>query len=492
MATLADLWRSLLPTARPVGPVAEESAAIAWVRVLKPRVPAFDALDPGDLAIVPSAALAVVAPTRDDLATLVAALAGAPASGVVIATDPESAEAGELLVTALAEARLPALVAAVDPASLERQAIGFLVNRRAELDRQAADLERQIERLALAGRGADDLAAAIGAFLGRAVVIERRRGEPLAIHAPADRPADAALVARYHARPAAVPLRVSLPGGDGRPAGALVLLGDGVGERERVVCDRISTLLALELSRVAPGAGTFGGRADALPAAGPPWVVLVARQDAEGPTPASLERREELRREVRLVAAGDRLALRGGPESLELRAVAAALPDDPLGHLLAARIGAILERTVAVSQPFAEVSGRPLAEADARATLEAAERLPDPPAVARADRLAAYRLLGGLPGLPDGLRQARLLLDPLLVGGPAARRRRLDTLRAVLDREIGVGAAAALGVHRNTVAYRMRRMEQLAGWDLRDPDLRLALAVAVRIVQDAQSSESPS
>jgi DNA-binding PucR family transcriptional regulator len=47
--------------------------------------------------------------------------------------------------------------------------------------------------------------------------------------------------------------------------------------------------------------------------------------------------------------------------------------------------------------------------------------------------------------------------------------------------------ASALGVHRNTVTYRVRRIEELAGWDLRDPELRLALAVAVRIVQSAQS-----
>jgi DNA-binding PucR family transcriptional regulator len=44
-----------------------------------------------------------------------------------------------------------------------------------------------------------------------------------------------------------------------------------------------------------------------------------------------------------------------------------------------------------------------------------------------------------------------------------------------------------LGVHRNTVAYRVRRIESLGGWDLQDPELRLSLAIAVRIVQEAQS-----
>jgi purine catabolism regulator len=47
-------------------------------------------------------------------------------------------------------------------------------------------------------------------------------------------------------------------------------------------------------------------------------------------------------------------------------------------------------------------------------------------------------------------------------------------------------AATSLGVHRNTVAYRVARLEELADWDLTDPDLRFALELAVRIVQNAQ------
>ena len=38
----------------------------------------------------------------------------------------------------------------------------------------------------------------------------------------------------------------------------------------------------------------------------------------------------------------------------------------------------------------------------------------------------------------------------------------------------------------NTIAYRVARLEQLAKWDLGDPDLRFTLALAARLVQDAQ------
>ena len=55
---------------------------------------------------------------------------------------------------------------------------------------------------------------------------------------------------------------------------------------------------------------------------------------------------------------------------------------------------------------------------------------------------------------------------------------------ALLDHPGLAEAAASLGVHRNTVAYRLRRIEELTGWSLADPDLRFPLALALRLVQD--------
>nr|MBA2382124.1 helix-turn-helix domain-containing protein [Chloroflexota bacterium] len=144
----------------------------------------------------------------------------------------------------------------------------------------------------------------------------------------------------------------------------------------------------------------------------------------------------------------------------------------------------LLGRLVAVSRPFDANPSRSSAESEARATLEAAEALADPPTVARSDRLPAYRLLGNLYNLPDGRRQARALLAPLLLGRADVRRERLATLRAVLDQPGMAEAADVLGVHRNTVAYRIRRIEAVTGWRVSDPELKLALALAVRLVQD--------
>jgi purine catabolism regulator len=178
------------------------------------------------------------------------------------------------------------------------------------------------------------------------------------------------------------------------------------------------------------------------------------------------------------------MALRGDSDSLEVRAVVAGDAADAIS--LAERIGELIGRSAAVSRAFSTPADRPAAEAEARATLEAALSLERPPRLARADRLAIYRMLGAMHKLPDGRQLALAVLAPVLDARPDVRRERVETLRAILGHG-GVGeAAAALGVHRNTVAYRLRRIEAATGWQLSDPELRLPLAVALEFVREEQ------
>ena len=256
-------------------------------------------------------------------------------------------------------------------------------------------------------------------------MIEGRRGDAIVVHAPADVPESAAAVARYLARPADVALRIAIPApaGDDGAGGRLVLLGDDApGELERIVAERVTAVLALELARdAAVRSAHEASRRDPLPADGPPWVLLLARQGGlEGDESAGnaqvIAGRDAQRAELRSLLSPQRVTLRGTSESLELRLVAAAPDDDPDGRVIAERVAAFIGRTVAVSRPFSEASGRPAAEAAARSTLEAAEGLEDPPRIARAELVSAYHLLGNLHNLPDGLRQARDLLAPILSG----------------------------------------------------------------------------
>lgn len=495
MATLGELQQALLPDARVLGAprLTRERAArvVDWVRLMKPRVPAFEALDPGDLAVIPAAALAAVASVPSGTQDLVAALARARIPGVLLVGGEAGGSAFATLATAAIELGLTVLrVDRDDPVALERSVIGFLVNQRAELDRQAEDLQRDLARLALRGHGLDALAAAVGAALGRGVAIEGPHGDRLALHVPADRPDAAAAVTRYLARPSNVAMRTEIPAAadEASGGGALVLLGaDPANEFERIAAERIVPLLALELARAdaVRQAREETRRADPLPTEGPPWVVLLAGQGA-ATGPGAIAAREAVRAGIRQLLPASRVTLRGTAESLELRIVAAATPDDPAGLGTAMRVAEFIGRPVALSGAFVEAGSRPAAEAATRATLEAGEMLHPTPSVLRTERLPAYLLLGNLHNLPDGLRDARDLLAPILSGPDTTQAMRLDTLRAVLESPSLGDAAGRLGVHRNTIGYRVERLEALGEWDLSDADLRFALEIAVRLVQDAQ------
>lgn len=493
MASLEELRRAVFPLAAPASTIrpSEVGPDVVWVRVLKSRVPAFDALEPGDLALLPETALRALAAGGVEPGSIVEALARSRAAGALLVGDDAPDPAAEAALRRAAEVGLPAWrLAPADPGEVERSVIGYLVNARAELERRAADLEARLGTAALQGRDLAALAAIVAGFLGRAVAIEGPRGGAAAVHAPDTVPGAAAHAARYLANRRQVVLRTALPGG-----GAIAVLGDPPpSELERVASERVAALLALELGRDAAGGGSGDARGrareDILPGDGPPWVALMGRQLVAG-AESGLDERERLRARIVRLAPGRRLRLRGDAGSLELRLVAATTAADPLGLLIAGRVAAIVERVVAVSRPFERAEDRPLAEQEARTTLEAVDSggsalRSGHDLVVRADRLPAYRLLGGLHNLPDGLRQARALLAPLLVGRPAVQRERLATLGAVLERPGLAEAASALGIHRNTLAYRIGRIEALGGWRLDDPELRFVLALAVRLVHDAQ------
>lgn len=491
MPTLGELQLAIFPTAVRLAPAdaAPLGTPVSWVRVMKARTPAFDALEPGDLAIVPEAALELLTAEVEAGDALAALVHAAGACALLLVGPLEGSEAGAAAAAVAGEAAamgLPVLrLSAGDVERLERAVIGYLVNARAELEQQAGALEVDLERLALAGAGPDALAGAVAMFVGRAVALEGASGEVLAVHAPPRPPSAARAAARYLADPRSAALRIPLGG-----ASDLVLLGpEPVTELERTIGRRIGPLLALALGHVAPVRQRLRDRRpEGFPAAGPPWVVVMARQGGPGEL-ATREAREALRARVRRLAGARHLQLRGDADSLELRLVLAAAPDDPLALRLAARVAEVAGRLVAVSMPFENAEARAGAEADARATLDAASALPPPSGragrlVVRADRQPAYRLLSGLHTLPEGHAQAQRLLAPLLGRGSGSRRR-LDTLRVVLEQPGLAAAAATLGIHRNTLAYRLRVLERLTGWQLDDPDLRLALLIALRLVQNA-------
>jgi DNA-binding PucR family transcriptional regulator len=113
--------------------------------------------------------------------------------------------------------------------------------------------------------------------------------------------------------------------------------------------------------------------------------------------------------------------------------------------------------------------------------LDAVEKLGRRARVVSAGSLGVSRLLISAVDASELHGFARRSLAPLL-GDGERHRELLSTLEAYVEAGFNQREAARRSfVHFNTVAYRLRRVEQLLGVDLDDPQARLDLTLALRI-----------
>jgi sugar diacid utilization regulator/putative methionine-R-sulfoxide reductase with GAF domain len=102
-------------------------------------------------------------------------------------------------------------------------------------------------------------------------------------------------------------------------------------------------------------------------------------------------------------------------------------------------------------------------------------------------RVASYRALGAFRLLlevqsPDALRRfVEELLGPLLQYAQSRDTPLLETLEALsAARWVRRAAARQLGIHINSMSYRVERIEALTGVSLDDPETRVAISIALR------------
>ncbi|WP_405193262.1 PucR family transcriptional regulator [Streptomyces anulatus] len=113
---------------------------------------------------------------------------------------------------------------------------------------------------------------------------------------------------------------------------------------------------------------------------------------------------------------------------------------------------------------------------EATAAARAARAEPGLGPVARWSAIGPYRLLTALPGTGDGPGDPAVA--PLLT---PPHRELAHTAEVFLDRAGQAGrTAAALGIHRQTLYYRLSRIQQITGLDLNDGEDRLLLHMAVK------------
>jgi sugar diacid utilization regulator len=382
--------------------------------------------------------------------------------------------------------------------------------------RHKTAIHDRFTQVALTGGGHDGIVDALFELTGLPAAIEDRGGELIAWAGPdAARPKRSGSAARrdqvlQRAMRAGHPIRI-----DGRlltvarpradVVGVLVLMDpDGrAGEPETVALEHGATVLAIELARL-------HGVAETELRLGRDLVADLLGGSDEGAHQRAQALGHDLHRPHRvLVVSGDRL--RATPDELLLRVrgalgggTRAGLPGGDRPALLMQRASTVVALLATdpsaedrVTAPLAAAVGRgcrigvgglcgspnefPRSFREAQLALRVAEFGGARQDVVRYDDLGVYQLLSevGDPGSVDAF--VRRWLGPLLDYDS----RRGSDLVPTLSRYLDCGGnydstAAALGLGRSTVRYRLGRIRQLSGHDLADPDLRFQLQLACR------------
>nr|WP_191888817.1 helix-turn-helix domain-containing protein [Streptomyces mutabilis] len=142
------------------------------------------------------------------------------------------------------------------------------------------------------------------------------------------------------------------------------------------------------------------------------------------------------------------------------------------GAVAAARAGAVTAAGVSAPRTGLAELGAAWQEASAAARAARAESRFGP--VAEWTSIGAFRLLTGLPAQSAHDPAVRVLLSP-------AHRELARTAEVYLDCAGQAGRTATeLGIHRQTLYYRLSRVEQLTGLDLDDGEDRLLLHMALK------------
>ncbi|MFH8928209.1 PucR family transcriptional regulator [Streptomyces pristinaespiralis] len=132
------------------------------------------------------------------------------------------------------------------------------------------------------------------------------------------------------------------------------------------------------------------------------------------------------------------------------------------------------EAAAGVATPLRGLAGLGRAWREAASAARAARAQPRLGPVARWSELGPYRLLTALPAQAAEDPAVRELLAP-------AHRELARTAEVFLDCAGQAGrTATALGIHRQTLYYRLGRVEQLTGLDLDDGEHRLLLHMALK------------
>jgi purine catabolism regulator len=531
LITVRDVWRGALPEGTELlGGGAGLDRRVEWATTLRTRAPAFEAIKGGEMALVPVSSIRLL-DERLDLADVINGLA--EKGGVAVAIVGDASTGG----LAVAERRLMPLLRLPDGVHVseaQQAVVRYIVEQRTFLHDRSQQLQMELMQLALAGAGADAIVARLGEVTGRAVAWHDAAGRLRSVSGDVPAKVREALgngeeLLRWVAGqtvPAADPpvnefglprgrsrLVAPIPGRDG-VHGFVSLIGEDheLGQLERVAVARGASACAIELDReravlrarddiegelvAALLDGSYGSEAGATERArrlgfeiGENFSVLVIR-GPNGGGPGALDS---------LTVAARRCLARSGPGSLVSvhdDAVCALIPVGSgatgeaadrcrlMAETLRADCAAALrdDVIVGVGRPRRGPHGVRQSHREAEQALRISARLQSPRAVAAFADLGLHRLLVAMTQHTEMEDFYSQTAGALVAYDDRTGSGLMETLDAFFHcHGSPTDTAQRLHLHRNTVLYRLRRIEEIGSLRLTDPATRLNLQLCLRI-----------
>ncbi|MGD9712829.1 MAG: helix-turn-helix domain-containing protein [Thermomicrobiales bacterium] len=536
MLSVADIIELALPPQTSVVAGRESiDAEVSWATRPRPSAPAFDHLSGGELVLLTQEALT----SLDQRLTLEAAIR--QLSGFGVAAIAFAGKVPVPARQAADETRIPLLQlpAGADLALLEREASHFIAERKRDAQKLSNEAGRRLMEQAIAGESLPDLAASLAEMASLDVIIEARDGQLLAMTSPSGQvPTSARLLpVLERSRPAVMAwLRAGTTASSAEPPTTLLDWDD---RSRRVVSPIIGRDGLLGVLSILLSGNTPPQQVTALASRGAAaCAVVMARERAAAVARQELELNVldevldgALRSEVSLlhqarllghdldgmylavVARVDRSSpVRSRAESADSASLfaetfdrrepavlwryrnkqaEAILPvesgtdvDAVISQLaleIEKRARTLVGETVSigVGGVHAGPAGIRRSHDEARQALTIGRRLNGPGRTTHFSQLGIYRLLFAARDLPELRAFHDDALSALIDYDQEHNSELVKTLGAFFDGKCGPKEASAiLGVHRNTVLYRLQRIQELTGLDLDDAEVRLRLHLA--------------
>ena len=498
---------------------------VTWATRMRARLPAFESVRGGELALL---SLSQLRRIEETLPHLLTSLHKEGVAAIAVAASLESLEKDTLALADQLHLPLILLPFTTSLEEIEREVITFVVSFRSEIERKATEISHQLIQLSIQGVGLQGVCEHLARTRSKWVILQEADqqvrfqasppgGDALALPAPLT---DENLSHKGLTR-ITVPIQIRH-----EVVGYLSLIGrDGDFDYlERLILGQVAPILALEFARERERSevesrysaealmdvlqGNYQNSDEILARVRLlgydlqiPQVVVIFELAQEEPEYATGSPQPQWSRRIR-----DELqrVWPGCWISIEARRVLATLPisesyaDDENESEKA--IFSRLERAQArIQQANAGNGGHPiftggigqLAKAvqripqsnrEAQQALEIGRRLFGEGKIHSFARLGIYRLLFHLYGYEELFDFYQETLGLLLESDSHSNSALIETLEGFFRCNGNLSETArAMHLHRNSLLYRLGRIEELLGRSLEDPELRLSLQIALKI-----------